>query len=543
MPVKHDVFKYISKCGKEECNVLYYGDADGIHFWKLPTAICAEVGHKFLNQLVSGGTTFTRFCDDMTSTYKSYNKFLPSFLSVHTFIDWFFHFAASMDIDFRRSIDPWCGHDPRYLACDGTHVGIPIKNVNIVGIETPEEHRTVQSQHLRYDRCFLPYRDHHNKEQIKKARANLLDLCNFYLNRGGAKLNTEELVCIINSVDHDDRCSDFIFAFIHNLFPAPLCQAVSCFMKLLLGDAAVSTVIYFRKVDDFRLTINHIATDFSHLDNIIDVKPELKNVIIESKDTDFFPFVCQFILYLCDIVEEMHLHDADTTPPVPIPGTYNPESGVSYYFTEHGEQLRRLPKYAKDKYDNETDFTTFTANKASGDGDVCTKNYTATSPHGWSHLFLWFCPIHGHCYGFHIINRAEGRKDAFASAMKFMTRAPDELYYDYSCSLSEYCLNREPSFFSRTRCWFDIFHSFNHKCGDNHKCVNVPGLFHTNTSICEQFNSYLNNIKYIATHLSQSHFCFLVQIMIHRWNDHKTALHKRKMTVLQENFDAVNMNE
>ena len=67
MPVKHDVFKYISKCGKEECNVLYYGDADGIHFWKLPTAICAEVGHKFLNQLVSGGTTFTRFCDDMTS--------------------------------------------------------------------------------------------------------------------------------------------------------------------------------------------------------------------------------------------------------------------------------------------------------------------------------------------------------------------------------------------------------------------------------------------------------------------------------------------
>ena len=75
-------------------------------------------------------------------------------------------------------------------------------------------------------------------------------------------------------MDHDDRCSDFIFAFVHNLFPAPRCQAVSCFMKLLLGDAAVSTVIYFRKVEDFRLTINHIATDFSHLDNIIDVKPE-----------------------------------------------------------------------------------------------------------------------------------------------------------------------------------------------------------------------------------------------------------------------------
>ena len=77
------------------------------------------------------------------------------------------------------------------------------------------------------------------------------------MNRGGAKLHTKELVCIINSVDHDDRCSDFILYFIHNLFPAPLCQAVSCFMKLLLGDAAVSTVIYFRKMEYFRITINH----------------------------------------------------------------------------------------------------------------------------------------------------------------------------------------------------------------------------------------------------------------------------------------------
>ena len=62
------------------------------------------------------------------------------------------------------------------------------------------------------------------------------------MNRGGAKLNTEELVSIINSVDH----GDFNLGFIHNLFPAPLCQAVSCFMKLLLEDATVSTVIYQR---------------------------------------------------------------------------------------------------------------------------------------------------------------------------------------------------------------------------------------------------------------------------------------------------------
>ena len=31
----------------------------------------------------------------------------------------------------------------------------------------------------------------------------------------------------------------------------------------------------------------------------------------------------------------------------------------SYYFIEHGERLRCLLRYAKDKYDNKTDFTNF----------------------------------------------------------------------------------------------------------------------------------------------------------------------------------------
>ena len=66
------------------------------------------------------------------------------------FIALFFHFAASMDIDFGRSIDPLCDHDPCYLDFVGTHVGIPIKNVNIVGIAKPEKQRTVQGKPLRY---------------------------------------------------------------------------------------------------------------------------------------------------------------------------------------------------------------------------------------------------------------------------------------------------------------------------------------------------------------------------------------------------------
>ena len=83
--------------------------------------------------------------------------------------------------------------------------------------------------------------------RIKQKLENLLDLCNYYLNRGDVKLNTEELVSIIYYVDHGDSCSSFNFEFMHNLFPASLCQSVSCFMKLLLEDAAVFNRFFLTK--------------------------------------------------------------------------------------------------------------------------------------------------------------------------------------------------------------------------------------------------------------------------------------------------------
>ena len=50
---------------------------------------------------------------------------------------------------------------------------------------------------------FLPHCNIIIKDLIKNARKKILGLCNFHLHRGGAKLNTEELVSIINAVDHD----------------------------------------------------------------------------------------------------------------------------------------------------------------------------------------------------------------------------------------------------------------------------------------------------------------------------------------------------
>ena len=79
--------------------------------------------------------------------------------------------------------------------------------------------------------------------------------------------------------------------------------------------------------------------------------------------------------------------------------------------------------------------------------DVCRKNFPIVSYSGFGYVFLWFCPMHGHCYGFHLISGGEGRKDPFSSLFKYLPTGLADIFYDFVCQLSEYCLDREPPIF------------------------------------------------------------------------------------------------
>ena len=153
--------------------------------------------------------------------------------------------------------------------------------------------------------------------------------------------------------------------------------------------------------------------------------------------------------------------------------------------------------------------------------DQC-RMYPLVSFGGYSYILLWFCALHGHSYGFHLIDGAEGRKDPFCSLVKYMPDMPDELFYDFACSLSEYCLNREPDFFKNTRFWHDLFHAIGHICGINFRSTKVEELDSINSEICEQVNVYLQCIKYTGFHLSQEHFVFFLQFFLYLLNKEKT---------------------
>ncbi|KAK3105970.1 hypothetical protein FSP39_009836 [Pinctada imbricata] len=127
-----------------------------------------------------------------------------------------------------------------------------------------------------------------------------------------------------------------------------------------------------------------------------------------------------------------------------------------------------------------------------------------------------------------MIPGSEGRKDAFSSAYLHMPNAPEELFYDFSCQLEEYCLNREPGFFKNTRFFHDVFHGFTHKCPNVYKSKRLLPLRKVNTEICEQFNSFIQRIKFSARSMTMTRFNFYLQFMIFQWSERKRKQFDRR---------------
>lgn len=168
-----------------------------------------------------------------------------------------------------------------------------------------------------------------------------------------------------------------------------------------------------------------------------------------------------------------------------------------------------------------------------GTQQPCRKNYLKTNSRGWSFCFLFFCPMHGHCYGFHIINGAEGRKDPFSALLKYLPVAPKLLFYDFACSLSEYALNREPGYFENTEFCHDVFHGVNHTCPHAFSTESTANRRHYNTSCCEQFNSYFGKIKATGRSLGMTRFMLYAQYMIYLWNEGRTKYCEKRNETLR----------
>lgn len=302
-------------------------------------------------------------------------------------------------------------------------------------------------------------------------------------------------------------------------------------MKLLARDNAIEAIIPHQQIP----ACLEVFEDFIRIDSLHSQACfEIFELVNAATTSPQKAQVQQFLKGLANSILRIHANDPETDFPEPIPGSYDPSKGVAYYFTKSGEQVRKLPNYAAETQLKRKENMTNNIFDDEPETMPCNKVFPKVGTGGFSHMFLWFCPIHGHCYGFHLMPGAEGRKDAFCSLLKYLPKPPTHLFYDFACSLSEYALNREPAYFKCVRFWHDIFHGLTHKCGDAFKSERVKGLT-PNTEICEQFNAHLKPIKYIVSHLSQDKFTFLMQYVIYLWNKKQTAREASRDSMSEEN--------
>ena len=124
-------------------------------------------------------------------------------------------------------------------------------------------------------------------------------------------------------------------------------------------------------------------------------------------------------------IKDVHKHNRPVPEVEVIPNTYDPSSGCAYYFTETGVLEHKMPTYfvSGDRKARNANFDDMP------DVDPAySKLFPKISRSGFSYLFLWFCPVHGHSYGFHLIDVGEGRKDPLASLYKYSAHMPKDIY-------------------------------------------------------------------------------------------------------------------
>ena len=473
----------------------------------------------------------------MNSSYNRHNS-ARKFTSVKTFIRVFFSWASNQCTEFREACN-WCGFSPKILACDATKIGISASSASINPIETPKNETPLKIKHRKNNRCFLPYpskdsvlsvKDRKDKEKkIREARAHMK-----------AIMKSIGMCCQNNEVDETFELRNRQLLDVFPSLCKPLLRRVFS-QNLSLDQLSSATQLFYMLSFESPLRaflpqpLLEAMTFFTESSLTSQILNEFL-FVARKYNIYISQFVCAFVQtnpykvdddannllrYLCQATTDIHQDDIKPEAASFIADTYNPPKFErAYYFNEEGTQIRETRKFECN-------------NSKIGDSsnEACTKKYPQVAKSGSTFLFLWFCPLHGHCYGGHIVNGSEGRKDPACSLYNHLEVAPEIIYYNFACSLEEYCMNREAGYFKNKQFFYDIFHGYNHTCSKIYSSKNLIHLNSVNSSICEQFNSYLQCIKSSAKQMSQEHFMFFLQYMIRLWNEKKKKSFMKKLNI------------
>ena len=236
------------KCPRNTCDKKFV-DASGtwgMFFYASTTCTGDEIGWDFIHAVKTSKISFTGFCNEMTRVYKTTHTNGDPFMSVKTFIGWFFGWLSAFKIDFCKEIDPYCGHNPKMLACDGTHIGVylrhlwlenPVTKADIID-QVPWLHgrvtrRLFQNKELRTHVKYMALKAMNklNKETLTPLEAN------------------ERSIQLLEQVSNEPPLKDFLRQFFFPSVDNEIIEVQAQVLFQLSGEYQIESVLPQRALD------------------------------------------------------------------------------------------------------------------------------------------------------------------------------------------------------------------------------------------------------------------------------------------------------
>jgi hypothetical protein len=188
-------------------------------------------------------------------------------------------------------------------------------------------------------------------------RRYLIQFCNFILEENQTSNDKFE---ITDGIPNHllEQISDYTTkSLLKSFFDLKLSRELSCslakFLKELHGNASLFN--FFPKLDrewlktTFEALKDSTLSDqqrYMHMAKLHDFRVQFNKIMNIAFRYQKGKEVASFFQYLIHKTDEIHQADSNNMPDDPEElAPYNPSTGVALYFTSHGGQIRRMPRY------------------------------------------------------------------------------------------------------------------------------------------------------------------------------------------------------
>jgi len=287
----YDVSVYDRLCLSKSCKFKWNGEKENIYRSSSKTAAGYEMGWEYVEAVNSSKQTFSGFVKVMNQRYKR-RDIDASFMSLPSFIDWWFGWASHMNIDFRVQCS-FCDNISS-LACDGTKLGMGFVHSFVEPIETPAESLTL------FDRMISNEVEPDEREVLAKH---------------------------FKQLSHD--CS------------------VDTFLPLSETESLRSFILSCR-TGELNLIDSLTFSNRQHSFNK-EIAELISLTAMRSESGIPHDAVLQHLEYLVNFVQLVHNYDISPQNVDLKEASYNPcKFGRAFYFHPHGAQVRSMRKFSID---------------------------------------------------------------------------------------------------------------------------------------------------------------------------------------------------